>query len=322
MKRKNLVLACCIGSIGLLASTVAQAACTVGGQFTWTVDGATGLPIVIKQNAVIGEMLKEYSITLGTQGGWANCNGPDSIGRRYNGGLTPSGIPDVYTTPLPGLGVKVEYQSSTGGARRAYPYSIDYPVPGAYTISDQGTYYLSFYRIAGDFTGGVIGGGAPFQIAQAALASAGARPINFVEATALQFSLATCDITVGSLNQTVNLGQAAPHSFDGEGGTTWKNFDLVSEACDLTQFHNVTFSFSGNVEPTDPTLFAVTGVGGGVAVQLQSRTGTDIPPGGDVTMPTVADGGKYEFRGRFRRLPGDLVNGPVSTDVIVSAEYD
>lgn len=322
MKRNNIVLACCMGGIGLLASAAAQAACTVGRQYTVTLDGATGLPIVIKQNAQVGELLREYSYAPGTAGGFANCNGPDRITRSLNSALTPSSIPDVFMTSLPGLGVKIEYQSSTGGARRAYPFFIDYSVPGAYTLRDEGTYYIGFYRIPGNFTGGVIGGGAPFQVAQAALDSAAARPINFVEITAAQFNLATCDITVGSLNQTVNLGQVAPHSFGGDGGATWRDFELVSDNCDLTQFHNVTFSFNGNAEPLDPTLFAVAGTGGGVAVQLQSKAGTDIAPGGDVTMPTLAAGGEYEFHARFRRLPGNLVNGPVNADIIVRAEYD
>ncbi|MCC7634558.1 fimbrial protein [Stenotrophomonas rhizophila] len=321
MKHKQIVLACCLGGAGLLACSAAQAACTVGKQLTVTVNGASGLPIVVKQNARPGDLLKEYSHVVGTEGGWANCVGPDRITRRMNGTLVPSGIPDVYTTTLAGVGVKVEYQSSTGGARRAYPYSIDYSTPGSYTLRDEGTYYVSYYRIAGDFAGGSIGSGAPFQAAQAALDSAASRPINFLEAVDVQFNLATCDITSGSINQTVDLGQAAPHSFTG-GGTPWRDFKLVSENCDLTQFHNVTFSFNGNAEPTDPTLFAVTGPGGGVGVQLQTAAGTDIDPGGDATMPTLAAGGEYAFRARFRRLAGDLVNGPVSTDVIVKAEYD
>ena len=300
----------------LLASSSAFAAnCSLINLITMRLKDRPTEPI--KQNAPIGTLVKEVTWN-GSGERIATCDGVTQVDSIILG-LAPSGLPDIYKTELDGLGVKVEWEQP-GMARRAYPYreTLDHPV--RYEIRNNGQLHVGFYRIDGDFTGGVVGAGGGFDVAEVRLDTAiRMRRILFDN---IPFRLATCSITTASLFQSVDLGRRSPRDFGADGGSPWVDFKLVSDDCDLTQFSDATFTFSGTTVVGAPELFAVTGGAGGVGVQLSTAAGTDIVPDTDLTMPVLAAGGEYGFRARFKRTVDALTSGMARAEVVVRVDYD
>lgn len=302
------------GALALSPGAAQAASCVLNNLVSFPIQGSDAIPI--KQNAAVGALIKSASAN-GDGRVMATCSGLTVVDSRFIG-LVPSELPDIYRTSLPGVGVKFEWEP-TGGTRRAFPFVVEVDQPVRYSLSNAGTLHVGFYRIAGDFTGGVLGAGGAVEVAETRIDALRGRRIMFDN---IPFRLATCSVTTASLNQTVDLGRITPRDFGGDGGGPWKDFALVSEDCDLTQFSEAYFTFSGDAAAGRPELFAVTGGAGGVAVRLQNAAGSDIPPGGGLAMAAVAAGGEYGFRARFQRIAGDLVSGPARSTVLVNVQYD
>lgn len=316
MNDKSFWIRGAVCATALLASSSAFAAnCTLHNLITMRLRDRPTEPI--KQNAPIGSLVKEITWP-GTGARIATCDGVTQVDSLILG-LAQSELPDIYKTEVEGLGVKIEWEQP-GMARRAYPYRDTLDNPVRYEIQDNGQLHVGFYRIAGDFTGGVVGAGGSFDVAEARLDTAvRMRRVLFDN---IPFRLATCSITTASLFQTVDLGRRTPRDFGADGGSPWVGFKLISDDCDLTQFSDATFTFSGTTVVGAPELFAVTGGAGGVGVQLGTAGGTDIVPGVDLDMPVLAAGGEYGFRARFKRTVDPLVSGRARAEVVVRVDYD
>lgn len=315
MKLQRYLLGSALCGAMLVAAAPARAElCQVGTVANYRLVG--GNPIVIKQNLRPGELIRSIPQT-GTGTLMAACSGRTVVDSQYLG-LVPSGYPGIYKTSVEGLGIKLEW-APTGGTANTYPHNDVIDQPGRYNLRNDGVFTYSFYRIDGDFTGGVIGAGGAVDIAET---RADTLLISRVRLDNVRFTLATCSITTASLFQTVDLGRRTPRDFGADGGSPWVDFKLISDDCDLTQFSDATFTFSGTTVVGAPELFAVTGGAGGVGVQLGTAGGTDIVPGVDLDMPVLAAGGEYGFRARFKRTVDPLVSGRARAEVVVRVDYD
>lgn len=320
MKRNSLAMLSCLGGVGLLTPAAVQAACTIYNQSTVLVSPGE---VVIKQNAPVGTLIRT-STAPGSTLLLATCTDQTIIDRRYVSHLTPStAVPGVYKTPLAGLGVKFEWEPPGGGTRVTYPDTETRDEPGPYQLTAAGgTFHTSFYRIEGDFAGGVLDDGGRGASAETVLNGTN-RWIQRFRFDSIPFTLATCDLTAGSLNQNVDLTTVTSQHFGADGGSPWKPFELVSESCDLSQFNQATFTFSGNTVPSMPELFEIDpGGGGGVGIQLGIVGGSEIVPGTGVDLPVLGAGGRYAFQARYKRTGARLVKGKAEASVVVHVDYD
>lgn len=302
------------GALAMVPSPARAELCQLANMASYRLVG--GNPIVVKQNIRPGEFITSYPQS-GNGQIMAACSNRTVVDSRYIG-LVPSGYPDVYKTSVEGLGIKLEWAPASGGSN-VYPHNEALDQPGRYNIVNSGLLTYSFYRIDGDFTGGAIGAGGIVDVAET---FADATRISRVRLDNVRFTLATCAITAGSLNQRVDLRTVSSRSFGSDGGSPWKTFDLESDNCDTSQFANATFSFTGTTVPGVPELFQVSGGGGGVGVQLGQPGGAEIVPGDDVVLPTQTAGGKYAFQARYKRIAGPLVGGEATASVVVHVDYD
>lgn len=302
----------------LLMPVAAMAAsCSLENHRNFSLDGAR--ETVIKQNAAIGTEIRRLQVA-GDGAELATCEGVTVVDSHFVG-LAPSEIPGIYQTGIAGLGLKVEWEP-TGGARGTFPFQAEIDQPGRYDIHNDGTLHLAFYRIAGDFTGGMMAPGAWQSVAETLVDTLRVKTIRFRD---VPFRLATCSITTASLNQTVNMRAHAPHDFDADGSGPWRDFSLESETCDLAHFSEAYFTFSGDTPEGRPDLFAIEaepGAAQGVGLGLQSADGTPIVPGAVLSRPVVGTGSRYEFQARYKRLADPLTSGPANARVMVNVEYN
>lgn len=300
----------------LTPMTALAAGCVLHNKSTLRIYGATDL--VIKQNTPIGEKVAATSDT-GDNSIIVSCIGLTNVMANYTG-MTESEIPGVYRTALPGLGVKFEWETPSG--TRALPYTTSIDNPARYNIRNRDTLRASFYRIAGDFTGGVLAAGGREDVGEMRFDAIQGIVFQFDN---IPFRLATCSVTAASLNQTVPMGVHTLKDFDGAGNAPWHGFSIESETCDLTQFSQAHFTFSGTTPVGRPDLFAVnniTGAATGIGLGLRVENGADIIPGAVLDMPTVAAGARYAFQARYQKLGGPVTSGSANATVIVNVEYD
>lgn len=308
---------CCLLLAAPIASMAADCRPRRDVDYSLAGDGVNEIPV--KQNLPVGALIKEVSMPGDGTIVAAVCSGLTVIDRAYVG-LSASEVPDVYRSPLAGVGIKIEWTSPEGN-RSAFPFRTEVEQDDTYDIANTGVITVGFYRIAGDFTGGVISPGAPLQVARVNVDTINAMRVLM---TNVAFRQSTCSITTRSLNQTVTLGRHTARDFT-DGAGPWRDFSLESETCDLDNFSEARFTFSGETPDGYPNLFAIDSgatAARGVAVQLKVRDGELIEPEQLVTTPAVAEGARYDFQARYMRTRDALGSGVGNSTITVNVTYD
>jgi len=311
---RHAIVTCAL--LSMMPMSAMAASCFLHNKASLRVYGATDL--VIKQNTQVGEQVAATSAT-GDNALIVSCTGLTNVAATYTS-MTESEIPGIYRTALPGLGVKLEWETPSG--TRSIPYTTSVNNPARYNIRNRDTLRATFYRIAGDFTGGVLAAGGPEDIGQMMFDAVQGIVFQFDK---IPFRLATCSVTAASLNQTVPMGLHTLKDFDSAGNGPWHGFSIESETCDLSQFSQTHFTFSGSTPSGRPDLFAlnnVAGVATGIGLGLRVENGQSITPGVAVDRPAVAAGAKYAFQARYQKLGGPITSGSANASVMVNVEYD
>lgn len=88
-----------------------------------------------------------------------------------------------------------------------------------------------------------------------------------------------CSITPESSDQTVDLGQISSASLVNKGTSTPRNFSIELEKCDITTMKNVTITFTGSTDTTEPALLGITGTAKGAGVVITDGSGSTIKLG-------------------------------------------
>ncbi|WP_431224311.1 fimbrial protein [Serratia sp. L9] len=90
---------------------------------------------------------------------------------------------------------------------------------------------------------------------------------------------APCSITPQTSDQVVPLGQVSAALLADEGSSTPQNFSIDLEKCDTTTLKNVTITFNGSKDATNPNLLGITGDAKGAGVVVTDGSGTAITLG-------------------------------------------
>jgi len=327
LRKQTLVLAAAIG-LGGLYSEQAHAEC-IRFNNAITAIGAEGMEITVPPGARAGDRLASLDGVGGGTGVMLNCRGGASSARNaVYVASAPTAWPGVVTTNLPGIGIKLTYKDNSGlemgdTTEREFPHTSShyYGGSGNVEVRYDGHIRAEFFLIDDSFSGGSLPASGTFATRYADNALQSYHSINY---RAIKFIRAGCAIDVADLNQAVLLNNVDVNVFDGPGsGSAWKSISLRSEQCDLSRFNTVQMTASaGNASIEDPTLFATTGVGRGVGVELGvTSTGAKIEPGGIVSFPTVAAGGQYTLRARYTRTVAPLVLGAADSTITINVEY-
>jgi type 1 fimbria pilin len=326
LRKKTLVLAVAIG-LGALYSGQAQAVCVRFTSAVTTV-GDASVEISVPAGARPGTSLGS---TDGTGGGSVllmNCS-PGISTRTGTITGTPAGWDGVMTTPLNGIGIKLTY-TDLGGlemgdtTERTFPYTsqTSYSGTGNTEIRYNGRIKAEYFLISDTFTGGTLPASGTFAQRFGDNTGDSVHNINYRAGTS--FIRRGCAIDIADLTKSVPLNNVDVNVFNGPGsGSNWEPIVLRSQECDLSQFSRVQMS-ARNTNPNaeDPRLFATTGDGRGVGVEVRvAGTNDRIEPGGRVTFPTVAAGGIYNLEARYTRTTAPLVLGTANSTIIIDVNY-
>jgi type 1 fimbria pilin len=122
-------------------------------------------------------------------------------------------------------------------------------------------------------------------------------------------------------NATIDLGQIPASALPSIGSFSgWKEGELISGGC--TGVTEVVMTFSGNTDPNNPKLWAVTGGASGVGIELQSIDGQEAIPDNSspVTWAPAAAGDGYKFQARYVRT-GNVTPGQANGQATVNITY-
>lgn len=127
-------------------------------------------------------------------------------------------------------------------------------------------------------------------------------------------SISDATLTIGTVQQDVfhGIGTASPTSNVGTLAT--------DPSCTAS---TVSMTFTGNADPNDSTLFAVTGGAAGVGIKLEGRSTTGwqqaIP--NSTASPIVHLIGVQSFRASYVQSATQLVNGNANATITVLLTY-
>ena len=327
LRKPTLALAMTLGFLGIY-SEQAQAICIRNG-------GAHLTPIetpevVVPRGATPGTVLHTSSSKPGA-GNLLSCAIlPSPLSNRHttfpNGQGLPTPYTGVVTTHLPGIGLKLTYQDKGGEemgdtAIRPIPIAaFNVTLVRDSVVTYNGETKVDFVLLDG-FSGGQFPGSGTF-VSFVADNNSGYHSINY---GGTRFVSPTCSINIGDLVQTAPLGNVDVNIFTGPGsGSGWyEEINLRSEECDLTKFNTVEMTASSaNTDPDNPDLFATTGIGKGVGVELGVvSTGEMIKPGGTVRFPALDTGGVYKLKARYTRTTAPLVLGAANSAITIDINY-
>lgn len=128
-------------------------------------------------------------------------------------------------------------------------------------------------------------------------------------------SISDTDLTIGTVQQNVFSGVNSASPFSNIGTIA------TDPACNAS---TVSMTFTGNADPNNGTLFAVTGGAAGVGIKLEGQNSSGawqqaIP--NSTTSPIVNAIGTQSFRASYVQSAVPLVNGNANATITVLVTY-
>jgi len=116
----------------------------------------------------------------------------------------------------------------------------------------------------------------------------------------------TCRVTTENVEMHYKLTDFRGVGVDQE----WTPFNITSAGCDDGVTSDIRIAFTGEVDPVDPTLFKVQGVGG-VGLEVQTSNARPVSPDGtSAPVWTPGDVGfVYSYRARFSQHSATVTPG-------------
>lgn len=236
--------------------------------------------VVIEPDAAVGTILKTGSFTINPVDDVAECYyGGSSIGEVVHGTLVAGVLNDVYTTNIPGIGVRL-YRDS-GEIQTYYPHTILYDNTTTLRLVG-GQFKVDIVK-----TGNMTGAGALSSGLYSTYyfnGSGVSRPVltSTLDANGIVIVNPTCSYRDGTDNQTVELEDVGAREFSGVGSTakpqefsikfTCSGGSRVAQRLNLTLGYTAANNDQGVIKNTEGATYAT-----GVGVQVMT-TGTTSQP--------------------------------------------
>ena len=127
-------------------------------------------------------------------------------------------------------------------------------------------------------------------------------------------SISNVDLTIGPVQQSVFHGIGTP--------SPTSNIGTIATDPNCTA-STISMTFTGNADPNDTTLFAVTGGAAGVGIKLEglSTTGWQQAIPNSTASPIVNLIGVQSFRASYVQSATPLVNGNANATITVLVTY-
>ncbi|MFV8867046.1 fimbrial protein [Serratia fonticola] len=133
-----------------------------------------------------------------------------------------------------------------------------------------------------------------------------------------------CRVETDSEAQTVEFGAIPAKTFIDAVQTVPKTFHVHLKECDLSLGSQVSFTFTGEKDAAEPTLFKVSGSATGIALAIEDSEGRVVTPDGEQQAVTLTEGDTtLTWRTRVQSTVGRHVGeGEFSSVVTFALRYD
>lgn len=303
------------------ASAQVYATCDVDAGDPYTLHRiytANMLPVVVQRDTPVGTVIESLAFGSSDEK-FLGCTGGSSAYYFMSLFTTPSAVTDVYNTNVPGVGVRLAFESSawsftSSGYRRTYPNNA-----GIYTIG----LTVSFVK-TGNITSGIVNSGMLGYAVGDGNMSLKAITVNLTGAKVTQVA---CSVATEYLS--FPIGDVPATNFSSTPGTIpsgGQNTQNLGLSCDPQANINVSLSGTQNPDIPNSSVLALTGQGSagvasGVGVQLlyngspfllNNRIVLKQSSGGQETFPLTA---------RYYQTKSAVTTGTANTSATLNITY-
>ncbi|MBB1628495.1 hypothetical protein A9974_24975 [Achromobacter sp. UMC71] len=285
--------------------------------------------VIVSQNAAVGDVIHRSSFIAG----WpetAHCTPPGGTMTYQNQilwGEEVNGINRVYSTNIPGIGYRVIVP---GVINKYFPgtYTKNFSVSGLESWGAATRWTVQFELVK---TASRVGNG-PLDRLTFARAQSGAGPSEpylVLQIGDIRILAPSCQVAIGSRNQTVNLGQEFRNRFRGVGSTTAsKDFQVIVN-CQASP-NGIENTVSLTMDATSDTSNAPgvlgidsgTGTATGVGIQVLDNDGQPVTFGQPRQLGQSKDGDYLvPFKARYYQVANTVTGGKADGRATVTLTY-
>jgi len=317
-------------TLGTAAPGVALADCIYRPKSnigTKTVNAGT---VIVYQSAAVGSTIYSSSFIAG----WPEvvyCTPPGGTMTYWNQILWGSpvvGMSGVYSTNVPGIGYRV---SLVGTYNPRFPgtYTRDFTVSSgnaSWAASQRWAVQFSLVKTATRVGNGPLD---PVPFARADSGAGASQPYMVLQIGDIRILAPSCQVAVGSRNQTVNLGQEFRNRFRGVGSTTaGKDFQVVvncqASPNGIENMVSLTMDATPDASSTPGVLGIDTGTGtaSGVGIQVLDSAGQPVAFGQPKQLGQSKDGDYVvPFKARYYQVASAVGGGQANGRATVTLSY-
>ncbi|WP_230414108.1 fimbrial protein [Collimonas silvisoli] len=319
--------------LALLTVSGAQAACfRVPGASVKTIQMDMGT-VVIPNDAAIGAVFASQNFPIPIAGDSEAAFQCDSAGGTTNGnmlqGSLVAGYPNVYTTLVPGVGIRLSRligQISGAGVRTYYPHILSFPADVPVRFYNPSYFTVELVKIAAKT------GNGPFAAGTYTIYYGNGDYISAIttilSGNGITIVTPSCAVDAGSKNIPVNFGDVDKNRFKGVGSTAADrpfNIKLNCQRGENMQ-NTILLKMSATADPSNQPgvlrLKQVAGVATGVGIQLLDKNSAPVRFGTAATVGTSADiTYTVPFTARYYQTAAAIKPGPANGEATFTVEY-
>ncbi|WP_211461974.1 fimbrial protein [Collimonas silvisoli] len=250
--------------------------------------------VVIPNNAAVGAVFATKSFTIPIAGAseisW-NCPGGGFVSGKILQGSALAGMPNVYTTAVTGVGIRLSRQI-TGIGQTYYPHVINIPNGNAQFLSPS-YFTVELIKTATKTGNGPLAAGTYTTYTgngdnKSAITS-------ILSGNGITIITPSCTVDVGSQNIAVNFGSISRASFKGVGTTAGSKSFSIKLNCQRGENaqNTIALRMSGSADPSNQLgvlqLTPDAGVATGVGIRVLDQASKPVSFGALMTVGPSAD---------------------------------
>lgn len=312
----------------ILGVTGAQAACVRPAGATEKIIQMDMGTVVIPNNVAIGAVFATKSFTIpiaGAQETAWNCNNGGSVTGRILQGAAVPGMPNVYTTAVTGVGIRLSRQI-TGIGQTYYPHVLTWPNTTTVVFYSPSYFTVELIKIATKTGNGPLAAGTYTTYSgngdnKSAITS-------ILSGNGITIITPSCTVDSGSKNVVVNFGSISRGSFKGIGSTAGDrpfNIKLNCQRGENAQ-NTILLNMQASADPSNSAgvmqLTQSAGVATGVGIQILDKNNQPVVFGSAAAVGPSADI-QYvvPFTARYYQTTGTVTTGSANGSATFTIEY-
>ncbi|AIY42319.1 Fimbrial adhesin [Collimonas arenae] len=324
-----------LASLGLLALlslffiSDAKAACVRPAGATEKIIQMDIGTVVIPNNLAIGGAIippKQFTIPISgaSEPAWTCVGGGTATGSMLQGTPVP-GMPNVYTTAVAGVGIRLSRQI-TGIGQTYYPHVLTWSTTTNVVFQSPSYFTVELIKIAAKTGNGPLASGT--YTTYVGNGDGKSAITSILSGNGITIITPSCTVDAGSKNVVVNFGSVSTGSFKGidtPAGNQPFNIKLNCQSGENAQ-NTILLSLSATQDPSNKAgvlqLTQGTGVATGVGIQILDKNSQPVKFGTAATVGPSADI-QYvvPFTARYYQTAGAITTGPANGTATFTVSY-